>query len=335
MVTRYVNTASTPGGDGTTNATVGANRAYASLAEWEAARQADLTAADSEQVICDGTAADTAALAIDGWTTDATHYIRVAVAAAARHVGVWSTSKFRLYAAVSYSYMLDILEEFVRIEGLQVGNSSPDGGLAVRVNAGWGSGDIRFLGVIENGSDNHGFNCINGSYTVTANNVIASNNVGSGFVINCDHRAYNCVAVNNGGYGFWNPGWTAYWKNNYAGGNTGADYQNDGTANYTTCFSEDGTGTTTTAAFSTSAGAYFTSITAGSEDLAIGASSALKDAGTDLSADSRWFDKSGSDCYDITGAVRGATWDVGVYEVVAAAGKKIPVFMRQYRQRWN
>ena len=30
-ITRYVNTASTPGGDGTTNATSGANRAYASL----------------------------------------------------------------------------------------------------------------------------------------------------------------------------------------------------------------------------------------------------------------------------------------------------------------
>ena len=36
-VTRYVNTDSTAGGDGTTNATTGANRAYATMAEWESA----------------------------------------------------------------------------------------------------------------------------------------------------------------------------------------------------------------------------------------------------------------------------------------------------------
>ena len=50
MQTRYINTASTAGGDGTTNATSGANRAYASFAEWEAARQASLT--EVEEVIC-------------------------------------------------------------------------------------------------------------------------------------------------------------------------------------------------------------------------------------------------------------------------------------------
>jgi hypothetical protein len=42
--TRYVNVASTSGGDGTTNATAGANRAYASLSEWEDQRDADITA---------------------------------------------------------------------------------------------------------------------------------------------------------------------------------------------------------------------------------------------------------------------------------------------------
>ena len=34
-ITRHVNTDSTAGGDGTTNATEGDNRAYATLAEWK------------------------------------------------------------------------------------------------------------------------------------------------------------------------------------------------------------------------------------------------------------------------------------------------------------
>lgn len=66
--TRYVNTASTAGGDGTTNATSGANRAYASLSEWESAEQGTVGAGDRHIVECSGTAADTTAVAIAGWT---------------------------------------------------------------------------------------------------------------------------------------------------------------------------------------------------------------------------------------------------------------------------
>jgi len=60
QVTRYVNTASTPGGDGTTNDTVGANRAFASLVtalttlaatDWAGAKQ-------QLRILCSGTTPD-------------------------------------------------------------------------------------------------------------------------------------------------------------------------------------------------------------------------------------------------------------------------------------
>src|SRR5688500_12960810 len=123
MATRYVNTASTPGGDGTTNATVGANRAYASLSEWEGARNAVLS--EVEEVICEGSAADTAALTIVGWTTSAANYISIRTDTAGRHDGKWNTSKYRLY--VENSTPINQQEDYVRIEGLQIGCHTPPG----------------------------------------------------------------------------------------------------------------------------------------------------------------------------------------------------------------
>lgn len=68
-VQRYVNTASTPGGDGTTNATAGANRAYASLFDWAAA--AGGSATDDYIVDCCGVAEDTTSTTV-GFSTHIT-----------------------------------------------------------------------------------------------------------------------------------------------------------------------------------------------------------------------------------------------------------------------
>lgn len=65
MLNRYVNTGSTAGGDGTTNGTVGSNRAWASMAEAETA----LTSAGYSEdltVWCCGSVADTTAVNFDG-----------------------------------------------------------------------------------------------------------------------------------------------------------------------------------------------------------------------------------------------------------------------------
>lgn len=117
-ITRFVNTASTAGGDGTTNATTGANRAYASLSEWEAAEQTDLVAAgDVAEVICSGTV-DTTSVIIAGWTTGASNFILIH-ATDDKHSGVFNSNKYHLDIGTSASPHITINEDFVRVISLQ------------------------------------------------------------------------------------------------------------------------------------------------------------------------------------------------------------------------
>lgn len=139
VITRYINTASTPGGDGTTNLISGATRAYASATEWEAAEQADLVAAGNiHEVICEGATADASTLDINGWTTGASNYVQMKVEPANRHPGKWSTSHYRIESATP----LRVNTNYARFIGLQVKTSTganetvqsfPDGG-EVRVS---------------------------------------------------------------------------------------------------------------------------------------------------------------------------------------------------------
>ncbi len=117
-VERFVNTASTAGGDGTTNATAGANRAYTSLSEWEAAEQTDLvTDTDVHLVHCEGTVADTAQLTISGWTTGSSNDITIQVDSDKRHDGKYDTSAYRL--EVNDGQHL-IGEDYVTFSGVQI-----------------------------------------------------------------------------------------------------------------------------------------------------------------------------------------------------------------------
>ena len=120
LITRYVNPDSTAGGDGTTNATAGANRAYVSLQAWETATHQNLVAADSiAEVFCEtsGTA-DTTAVTIAGWTTDATRYIHIKTSPGHRHVGVWNDAKYKL--SVTNAIVISPEEDYVIVEGLQL-----------------------------------------------------------------------------------------------------------------------------------------------------------------------------------------------------------------------
>jgi uncharacterized repeat protein (TIGR02543 family) len=133
---------------------------------------------------------------------------------------------------------------------------------------------------------------------------------------------YNCVVLNAATYGFVVEGWrTMHCKNCYADGDTaGFTGLPNSTFSATTCASSDGSESTTTVAMATGSGAYFTNVTAGSEDATIGASSSLADAGTDLSADGTYpFD------YDWEGDTR-SDWSIGPDEIVAA----IPTYTVTY-----
>lgn len=314
MATRYVNTASTAGGDGTTNATSGANRAYATLAEWEAARQASLT--EVEEVICEGSAADTGNYSIDGWTTTAANYILVRTTQANRHNGRWDTSKYRLeFSGIQGGW---VYEDYVRFEGIQfrgvgAGQFNKEG-LVFSPASAPGSTDLRAEACIvyNCGDTSHGMRQLGG--TVRWINCISYGNAAAGWRVQDVGSGaialfYNCIAAANTDQGWLFSSGTITARNCYAGGNGGADWSAaPGTASNNA--SEDGTHGSTVA-YSTSSGAHFTNVTAGSQNFDIGSSSSLRDAG---------FDLSGTFTTDILGQSRGATWDIGPFEYQAAGG---------------
>ena len=124
--TRYVDPNAAAGGDGTTNGLSGGTCAYVSLNVWEAARQADLPTGDIiEKVICSSDdagsthLADTTAVTIDGWTTDATRYIQIE--AASSHGGKWDATIYRM-ECVDVGNCIYNKEDFVRFLGLQLYN---------------------------------------------------------------------------------------------------------------------------------------------------------------------------------------------------------------------
>lgn len=162
MAQRYVNTGSTAGGDGTTNDTTGAARAYASLSAWEAARQADLvTAADFEVVDCCGATADTTGVTVDGFTTSAAFYVQIrghATDPAGRHAGVFSTSHYRLDTLAT---TLTIRDDFIHVDGIQlyqhgVVATDPPNQMCIRFGAGATVASGKYTSLILRGNSLNG-----------------------------------------------------------------------------------------------------------------------------------------------------------------------------------
>ena len=261
MATRYVNTASTAGGDGTTNLTSGSTRAYPSLNVWEAARQATLS--EVEEVICEGTAADATAVTIDGWTTTASFYIDIKAlssAGAGRHAGVWSTSKYRLAVAADFIYVLLVVEPYTRLTGLQIENTSANGAGVLSHEPGVTSandGSI-YEALICRGANwaGAGMGITQGDANVTYRNCVSYDNIVNGFQVMFSGSGpatanyLNCVAAGNAGSGFFNGSGSnvVAYRNCYAGGNTGADFStNAAGATVQTCATEDATAGATVA----------------------------------------------------------------------------------------
>jgi hypothetical protein len=124
-LTRYVNTASSAGGDGTTNGTAGATRAYATLLEAVNALPATLT--DQYTIYCQGSAADTSSVAQGPWdmVTTATNYIRLIGEQSPNHPnfstsksGKYDTSLYRIEVTNSDA-LYNNIPAHLRIEGIQ------------------------------------------------------------------------------------------------------------------------------------------------------------------------------------------------------------------------
>ena len=335
-ITRYVNPDSADGGDGTTNATTGANRAYASLADWEGHEQQNLDTGNSiAECICEtnGTA-DTTAVTIDGWTTSATDYIAIKTSAGHRHGGKWNTGKYSLTPTIANeTRAVTVSEEFVRIDGLQVNAIC---GASIVWIVGIGSSTLAacefrisncIVKITKGGytiTYASGIEFINGNASSVAhfwNNIVydfitgtAGNQRGIRFEAGTNGSvltAYNNTVVNCG-TGF----------SNGAGSGVTFTAKNCGAASCTTGFSANVTQTTCSATAPT-----FVDDANDDFHLASG-DTAWKNAGTS-DPDSGLF----SD--DIDGQTRSGTWDIGADEYVAAAGGLSILVRRAYSQAVN
>lgn len=117
----------------------GAGYDYASLSLWESDFGDTTGNLPSDDLIAiakcrsTGGTADATAVAIDGWTTDATRYIKVWTDSAEsyRHDGKWNTGKYRISLSSGGTGALTIGDNYVRVIGLQLNNTSADRGAGI------------------------------------------------------------------------------------------------------------------------------------------------------------------------------------------------------------
>lgn len=199
MANRYVNTASTAGGDGTTNATSGANRAWADLAE--AANGLGASLSTPIDIYCEGSAADTSNVDQTVWdmTTTATNKLRIIGEQSPLHpnftlakAGKYDTSLYHI-TCTNRSGLYNNIPEHVAYHGIQVHVTVSDAGSYVAfktANANQTATDIACVMA----------HCI-AKATQTSGSV-------TGFVTNAPtspgrgtSKVYNCISINcNQGY---------------------------------------------------------------------------------------------------------------------------------------
>ena len=126
-VIRYINTASTAGGDGTTNATSGANRAYASFSEWQSAESALHTPGNWHHVIASGSGAlvDSFTVTSTGWGSS--DFILIEVDSASRPVNGVPKSGLYLSGNTGSVGLVEIQRPYVYVVGLDVENTHISG----------------------------------------------------------------------------------------------------------------------------------------------------------------------------------------------------------------
>lgn len=144
-VTRYVNTASTAGGDGTTNATSGANRAYASLAAWNTAEAKDLVTADqTHTVICSGGQETlTTGISMSSWVTDATRFVTIksdetrSPSTYADGYRLYTTSAINMLTLASYTILKNIRMQQENTSGSVQAISNVSSAVGVVIDSCW------------------------------------------------------------------------------------------------------------------------------------------------------------------------------------------------------
>ena len=340
-IVRYVNTASTAGGDGTTNGTAGATRAYATLSEAETALRQTLTGVTNDvndqdggnnislRIYVTGSSADTTAVTFSNasWVTDATHRIEVNLNGTTSGPK-WDTALYRLSITSGYNTPAITISKAVHMDfvNLQAENTvTLDNAPKVLVLNDFAS-DVRIYGGFyrttgtSGAADNpravwhHG----TGAFTFRARNAVFATADGipleaNGFSSTGSSALYNCLFVNRAtnrralDINNWGFGASNRVKNVAIQGTTGATtlYNPAASATEANILTQDASAPGTSLDNKTIS---FVDATNWDYHLASGDTSA-KDAGTDLSADAFWPFSTDGD-----GATRYASWDIGADE---------------------
>lgn len=312
--------------------TVGPGKDYTSLSAWEAAKQAVLSAVEEAQIYA---FSDTTAVVIDGWTTSATNYIWIHTVAGEGHGGYRDTAKYVLSNASAD--VLKILENYVRVEGLQLEQTTVNIPTALVTCEGTGASDIRldtllFTSTTSGGSGlNSGISvsdAVGGTITVNAYNCVAYNMINTDFPTSPAagiaftmpsfgvFNVYNCTAFDCQ-VGFVSPAATYKTKaiNCHAHSSSSADFTGAFHASSNFNCSSDATAPGANSLINKAAGDVdFTSTTTTATTfLDIDSTSVLVGAGTDDPYTGVYSD-------DIKSRTRTSTWDIGANEFVAAGG---------------
>lgn len=301
---------------------------YTTLSAWEAGRQTNCVTADSieiGQIKGSWSSADTTAITISGWTTDATRYI-VVTNSTSKHDG-------KRYGSAANAYSLEIAdanalalnEEFVRVYGLQINITGMTADrIGILINSVGTSYMILAYNIltgasVANGAALTAIAVLDSDVTVDIYNCIvhdgeSQDNVDgiSYYVLNATAaKFYNCTAFHGyqhfrraGGNAYaynclsQNPGLsTGDWVGTWAGGDYNCAYNNDA----------DTPGANSVKNYN----ATFVSETAPLDLHLAAASTSIIDVTTDQS--------SGLFADDIDYVTRSGAWDIGADEYVAPA----------------
>lgn len=318
-IVSYVDPDAVGAGNGTTWAD-----AYTTLTAWEAGQQQDLTDGAGDNMVCycrslSGGDDNSSALVINGWTTSSACDIKIIAADGYRaKASGWDDSCYVLDALDTNGP--DLAEDYVTLDGLQIAVTTNVAARYILAAEAQGANNLVIISNCRLRGNASTTVALRGIYSIDANTItrvyntiVERTGTQARAVTNVagTMNVFNCLSY--GAYaGFYKQGGT---MNIYNSVSLNNDDDFEGSPNVISyCASDDNDTTDATNVAEDGGGADWTGdFTDGSGgDWTLLAASNLVGATADRSA--------GLFTTDIDGTTRGAAWDVGPFEYVAAGG---------------